>query len=90
MILTCGLLLLLQEYYDLDESKKSYVMRRCGVLLRNFKSKMYQMFVKPHLHNPEKLRNVSKKYRALVCQDDWDEFVKVRDSIDFKVTKFHC
>ena len=90
MILTCGLLLLLQEYYDLDESKKSYVMCRCGVLLRNFRSKMFQRFVKPHLHNPEKLRNVPKQYRVLVCQDDWDRFLKVRDSINFKVTKFLC
>ncbi|KAL6557089.1 hypothetical protein OROMI_017439 [Orobanche minor] len=62
-------------YYEIDKSKKSYVMPRLGELLRKFRSKMFQKFIKPHLENPEKLREVPKQFRTFVDQSVWDTFV---------------
>ncbi len=63
-------------------------MRLLGELLRDFRSKMFQKFIKPHIESPEQKREIPYQVCTFVTQADWDKFVEVRDSEDFKVPKF--
>ncbi|CAI9264688.1 unnamed protein product [Lactuca saligna] len=77
------------RYFEVHESGKEFVMNRLGILLWNFRRKLYADYIKPHLGNPNKLEKISVRYRALITkQDDWNKFVTYTQSEQFNVKIF--
>ncbi|CAI9291566.1 unnamed protein product [Lactuca saligna] len=64
------------HYFEVHESGKQFVMNRLGILLRNFRRKLYADYIKPHLDDTDMLEKIPVHYRALITeQDDWNKFV---------------
>ncbi|KAL4567909.1 hypothetical protein LXL04_023505 [Taraxacum kok-saghyz] len=57
------------HFFDVEETRRKFVMNRMGMLLRNFRRKVYAKYIKPNLGNPTKLARIPKRYHA------WDNFV---------------
>ncbi|KAL4554294.1 hypothetical protein LXL04_039590 [Taraxacum kok-saghyz] len=74
----------LTRFFDVDESRRKFVMNRMGMLLRNFRRKVYAKYIKPNLGNPTKLAKIPRCYRTLLNdQDDWNNFVTYTLSENF-------
>ncbi|CAI9267121.1 unnamed protein product [Lactuca saligna] len=72
------------RYFDVHESGKQFVINRLGILLRNFKRKLYADYIKPHLGDTNMLEKIPVRYRALITeQDDWNKFVTYTQSQEF-------
>ncbi|KAL4579826.1 hypothetical protein LXL04_015993 [Taraxacum kok-saghyz] len=61
--------------YRLQTFGPPLLLQRMGMLLRNFRRKVYAKYIKPNLGNPRKLARIPKRYRTLIKeQDAWDNF----------------
>ena len=64
-------------------------MNRLGILLQNFRRKLYADYIKPHLGDTDMLEKIPVRYRALITeQDDWNKFVTYTQSQEFNVKIF--
>ncbi|KAL6555873.1 hypothetical protein OROHE_007147 [Orobanche hederae] len=61
-------------FYDIDERRRKFVVNRMGVLLRNFRRKIYARFIQPNLGKHGRLAKVPKLYRTFVDKSDWEKF----------------
>ncbi|KAL4563354.1 hypothetical protein LXL04_027395 [Taraxacum kok-saghyz] len=49
------------HYYEIEDTRRKYVMTRLGALLRNFRRKLYAKYIEPNLKNPSKLAVIPKR-----------------------------
>ncbi|KAL4556954.1 hypothetical protein LXL04_035123 [Taraxacum kok-saghyz] len=76
------------RYYEIEDTRRKYVMTRLGALLRNFRRKLYAKYIEPNLKNPSKLAVIPKRYRTIILnQEHWNAFVTYTQSQNFKVQK---
>lgn len=65
------------RFYEIEDSRRKYIMNQLGILLRNFRRKLYAKYIKPYLGNTTKLKRIPKRYRTIILsQDHWDKFVE--------------
>ncbi|KAL4568696.1 hypothetical protein LXL04_024311 [Taraxacum kok-saghyz] len=73
------------RYYEIEDTRRKYVMTRLGALLRNFRRKLYAKYIEPNLKNPSKLAVIPKRYRTIILnQEHWNAFVTYTQSQNFK------
>ncbi|KAL4557564.1 hypothetical protein LXL04_035747 [Taraxacum kok-saghyz] len=73
------------RYYEIEDTRRKYVMTRLGALLRNFRIKLYAKYIEPNLKNPSKLAVIPKRYRTIILnQEHWNAFVTYTQSQNFK------
>ncbi|KAL4592064.1 hypothetical protein LXL04_005044 [Taraxacum kok-saghyz] len=66
----------IMRYYEIEDTRRKYVMTRLGALLRNFRRKLYAKYIEPNLKNPSKLAVIPKRYRTIIInQEHWNAFV---------------
>lgn len=76
----------IQRFYEIEDSRRKYIMNRLGMLLRNFRRKFYAKYIEPNLGNTAKLKRIPKRYSTIILsQDHWDKFVEHTQSHKFKV-----
>ncbi|KAL6536647.1 hypothetical protein OROMI_026228 [Orobanche minor] len=73
------------RYYEIDETRRKYVMNRLGILLRSFRKRLYADHIFPNLGKPTKLAKIPRRYRTiLLSQEHWDNFVTHTQTAKFK------
>ncbi|CAI9286469.1 unnamed protein product [Lactuca saligna] len=55
-------------FFEVDETGKQFLMNRLGILIRNFRRKLYAYYIKPNLGNTKKLSKISIHDRALITE----------------------
>ncbi|KAL6584240.1 hypothetical protein OROMI_003529 [Orobanche minor] len=74
-----------ERYYEIDETRRKYVMNRLGILLRSFRKRLYADYLFPNLGKPNKLAKIPRRYRTiLLSQEHWDKFITHTQSAKFK------
>ncbi|KAL4580159.1 hypothetical protein LXL04_016340 [Taraxacum kok-saghyz] len=74
-----------ERYYEIEDTRRKYVMTRLGALLRNFRRKLYAKYIEPNIKNPSKLAVIPKWYRTIILnQEHWNAFVTYTQSQNFK------
>ncbi|KAL4583156.1 hypothetical protein LXL04_007721 [Taraxacum kok-saghyz] len=58
------------RYYEIEDTRRKYVMTRLGALLRNFRRKLYAKYIEPNLKNPSKLAVIPKRYRTIILNQE--------------------
>ncbi|CAI9270742.1 unnamed protein product [Lactuca saligna] len=72
------------RYFEVHESGKQFVMNRLGILLRNFRRKLYADYIKPHLGDTDMLEKIPVRHRAQITEQDyWNKFVTYTQSQEF-------
>ncbi|KAL6536654.1 hypothetical protein OROMI_026235 [Orobanche minor] len=73
------------RYYEIDETRRKYVMNQLGILLQSFRKRLYADHIFPNLGKPTKLAKIPRRYRTiLLSQEHWDKFVTHTQSAKFK------
>ncbi|KAL6583134.1 hypothetical protein OROMI_005212 [Orobanche minor] len=49
------------HYYEIDETRRKYVMNRLGILLRSFRKRLYADHIFPNLGKPTKLAKIPRR-----------------------------
>ena len=79
-------MLILQRYFDVDETFKKLIMHRLGGHLRNFSRKLRERYILPNQITPSQL-NIERpaKYSAIVEASDWEAFVNFTSTESYQV-----
>lgn len=78
------LILILQRYFDVDETHRKVVMNRLGAHLRNFRRKLRESYILPNLNTPA-VNEVPMKFSAFVHAPEWNSFVEYTSTEDYQV-----
>jgi len=73
--------------FQVDPMSKHNAMMCMSTAFRPFRYNLNKKYVQPFLDQPERLRTPPVKYTA-ITQKQWDQFVDIKLSENFKVTIF--
>ena len=74
----------MQQKYKIDKAHKPFILRLMGKLWRGYKSELSRK-VRDFVQCPSVTNELALKKPADVNSKEWDEFVKIRTSREFKV-----
>ena len=84
-------LLILQRYFDIDDTYRKLIMQRLGALLKNYRRKLRERYILPDKDTPDipkPTHLVPAKYTAILEASDWANFVEHTNSEAYKVYIF--
>ena len=73
-----------QQKYNIDRAHKPFILRLMGKLWRGYKSELSRK-IRDFVRCPSVANELTLKKLVDVNSKEWDEFVKIRTSREFKV-----
>lgn len=77
--------MILQRYFDVEDTYRKSIMNRLGAHLRNFRRKLREKYILPNKDTPSKLTEVPFKYSAIVKAPEWGAFVQYTSTENYLI-----
>ena len=83
------MIIFMKAKFDVGEDRKRFIMLKFNKTWKTFKYKL-TAYVKEHIDEPELLRHPPTGQEwGSIPQEDWNQFVESRKSVEFKVMKYY-